>query len=195
MKNGYLCWTLHGRKHWLISGRFEQGQQMLALPLEQAPLTDRDPNSSSHKLGSVSEVLQDFFLWEPYYKWHSTRLLLDPTTSRGSGRLAEDFGSFFPHCIQHTFAFTFAVGHRVCSCIQQTQIIPVLQVLLHKAFSLFPGKMEGWLGLWKSRYPISDGSYSGVLNLSVSMLLMFYFTCMIYVINCTASLLCYEDFY
>lgn len=45
-----------------ISGRFEQGQQMLALPPEQAPRTDQDPDSSSYKLGSVSEVLQDFFL-------------------------------------------------------------------------------------------------------------------------------------
>lgn len=35
---------------------------MLAFTPEQAPLSDQDPNSSSHKLDSVSEVLQDFFL-------------------------------------------------------------------------------------------------------------------------------------
>lgn len=62
-------------------------------------------------------------------------------------------------------------------------------------FSPRSGKVEGWLSSWKSRYPVSAGSYPGVLNLSVLMLLVFCFTCMICVINCTASLLCYKDFY
>lgn len=42
--------------------RSEQRKQMLAFTPEQAPLSDQDPNSSSHKLDSISEVLQDFFL-------------------------------------------------------------------------------------------------------------------------------------
>lgn len=64
-----------------------------------------------------------------------------------------------------------------------------------KLFSLFSGKVEGWLSLWKSRYPIRTDSYPGAFHMSVSMLFVFCFTCMIYAINCTASLLCCKDFY
>lgn len=111
MKNGCLGWTQHGKKHWFISEKSEQWQQMLALPPKQSPLTDQDPDSFSHKLGSLSEILQDLCRGELYYKQHSSRLLLDPATSRDRGQLAEGFWLFFlPRCIQHVFAFTFAFG-------------------------------------------------------------------------------------
>lgn len=46
----------------------------------------------------------------------------------------------------------------------------------------------------KSKYPLSASFFPGELDMSLPMLFMLCFTCMIYVINLTASLLCYEDF-
>lgn len=42
-----------------------------------------------------------------------------------------------------------------------------------RLFSLFSGKVEGWLSSWDSRYPTRTGFYLAVLNLLVLMLFMF----------------------
>lgn len=62
--------TFYGSiEHWLSFGKSEKEQQILSLSPEQAPVTDHDPDSSTQKMLSVSEMLPDFFVWEPHYKW------------------------------------------------------------------------------------------------------------------------------
>lgn len=183
-----------------ISGRFERWQQMLALHPEQGPLTDKDLHSSSYKLGSASEVLQDFFLWEPYYKWHSTRLLLDLITSSDSSRLAEEFlhptpPPHPPNVYNICFHLHLLLDTGFVHPFSKHKSFICCRFPFTKLFSLFSGKVEGWLSLWKSGYPIRTDSYPGALHVSVSMLFVFCFTCMIYAINCTASLLYCKDFY